>query len=129
VRVRLYERLTRGGVLRAEGGRVLGIFPAHRWPAADAAHETSVRSELATALRNGATTDERTGALVSLLHALKVAHKVMEPSSVGLSKKELDAIAERIAEGDWAARAVRKAIDSRNAAIIAATSSSGSGGH
>jgi hypothetical protein len=122
VRVRLYERLAKGGVLRAEEDRVLGIFPTHRWPAADAAHEMSVRAGLAAALRNGATTEERTGALVSLLHALKVAHKVMDPGSVGLSKKELNANAKRIAEGDWAAKAVRQAIDSRNAAIIAATS-------
>jgi hypothetical protein len=49
VRVRLYERLAEGGVLRAEEGRVLGIFPTHRWPAEDAAHETSVRAELVTA--------------------------------------------------------------------------------
>ena len=39
LRVRLYERLTKGGVLRAEDGRVLGIFPTHRWPSEDAAHE------------------------------------------------------------------------------------------
>ena len=127
LRVRLYERLTKGGVLRAEDGRVLGIFPTHRWPAVDAAHEMSVRAGLATALRNGATTEERTGALVSLLHALKVAHKVMDPGSVGLSKKELNANANRIAKGDWAARAVRQAIDNTNAAIIAATTSAGRG--
>jgi Golgi phosphoprotein 3 (GPP34) len=99
---------------------VLGIVPTHRWPATDAAHEMSVRAGLATALRNGATTEERTAALVSLLHALKVAHKVVDPGSVGLSKKELNANAKRIAERDWAAKAVRQAIDNRNAAIIAA---------
>ena len=123
VRGQLYERLTQGGVLRAEEDRVLGIFPTHRWPAADAAHEKSLRAGLDTALRNGATTDERTGALISLLYALKVAHKVIDPGSVGLSKKEVNANAKRIAEGDWAAKAVRQAIDSTNAAIIAATSS------
>ena len=47
----------------------------------------------------------------------------MDPGSVGLSKKELNANAKRIAEGDWAAKAVRQAIDSTNAAIFAATSS------
>jgi hypothetical protein len=34
VRVRLYDRLTKAGVLRAEEDRVLGIFPTHRWLAA-----------------------------------------------------------------------------------------------
>jgi hypothetical protein len=38
-RVRLYERLAEGGVVRAAEGRVLGIFPSHRWPAEGTAHE------------------------------------------------------------------------------------------
>lgn len=122
-RVGLYERLVQGGVLRAEEGRILGIFPTQRWPSEDAAHETSVRAQLATALRDGVTTEPRTGALISLLLALNAVHKAVDPRSVGLSKKVLNANAKRIAEGDWAAKAVRQAIDSMNAAVIAATSS------
>ncbi len=52
---------------------------------------------------------------------MKVAPKVMDPGSVGLSKKELNANAKRIAEGDWAAKAVRQAIDTNTAIIIAST--------
>jgi hypothetical protein len=122
LRVRLYDRLVQGGVLRAEGDRVLGIFPTHRWPATDAAHEVSVRTGLATGLRDGATADERTGALVALLHALKVEDKVVEAGSVGLTKKVLNANARRIAEGDWAAKAVRQAIEDTDTAVIAASS-------
>lgn len=127
-RVRLYERLVDGGVLHAEDDRILGIFPRHRWPSHDIAHESAVRSGLVTALREGATTEARTGALISLLLALKAVHKAVDPGSVGLSKKELNANAKRIAEGDWAAKAVRKAIDSMNAAVIAAASSAVVGG-
>lgn len=127
-RVRLYERLVAGGVLRAEEDRILGIFPAHRWPSKDAAHESSVRARLVRALRDGATAEARTGALISLLLALKAVHKVVDPGSVGLSKNELNANAKRIAEGDWAAKAVKQAIDSMNAAVIAAASSAVAGG-
>lgn len=127
-RVRLYERLVAGGVLRAANDRVLGIFPTHRWPSKDAAHESTVRAGLVTALREDATAEARTGALISLLLALKAVHKVVDPGSVGLSKKELNANAKRIAEGDWAAKAVRQAIDSMNAAVIAATSAAVVGG-
>lgn len=127
-RVRLYERLVAGGVLRAEEDRILGIFPTHRWPSKDAAHESSVRAGLVRALREGATADARTGALISLLLALKAVHKVVDPASVGLSKKELNANAKRIAEGDWAAKVVRQAIDSMNAAVIAAASLALAGG-
>jgi hypothetical protein len=130
VRVRLYERLVAGGVLRAEDDRAFGIFPRHRWPSKDAAHESTVRAGLLTALREGTTAEPRSGALVSLLLALKAVHKAVDPGSVGLSKKELNANAKRIAEGEWAAEAVRRAIDSMNAAVIAvaASAAAGSGG-
>lgn len=127
-RVRLYQRLAGGGILRAAEGRVLGIFPSHRWPAEDTAHEASVRAELVTALRNGTTTDPRIGGLVSLLLALNVVHKAVGPTSVGLSKREMNANAKRIAEGDWAAKAVRAAIDSMWAAIAATSSAAVFGG-
>jgi hypothetical protein len=52
-----------------------------------------------------------------------VVHDVVDPGAVGLSKRELNASASRIAEGDWAASAVRSAIDSMMAAIIAASAS------
>lgn len=128
VRVRLYERLVAGGVLRAEEDRVLGIFPTHRWPSEDAAHESAVRAGVVTALRDGGTTEPRTGALIALLLALNAVHKAVDPGVVGLSKKELKAHAKQIAEGGWAAKAVRQAIDSTNVAVIAAASSGSGGG-
>jgi hypothetical protein len=131
-RVRLYARLTEAGVLRAERGRILGIFPTHRWPAQQTGHEKEVRAGLVTALRHGETTDRRTRALVSLLHALKAVHKAVVPDSVGLSKQELAASAKRIAEGDWVGKAVRSAIDTQTAIIAssaaASSSSHGAGG-
>ena len=130
-RVRLYERLAEAGLLHAEEGRILGMFPTHRWPADHADHEAAVRANLVTALRDGGTTDARTRALVSLLLALKAVHQAVTPESVGLSKRELNASAKRIADGDWVGKAVRSAIDTETAAIfggVAVTSSGGGGG-
>jgi hypothetical protein len=42
LRPRLYDRLVERGVLRAEEGRILGIFPTRSWPAQDAAHEAEI---------------------------------------------------------------------------------------
>jgi hypothetical protein len=53
---------------------------------------------------------------------LKVEDKVVEAGSVGLTKKVLNANARRIAEGDWAAKAVRQAIEDTDTAVIAASS-------
>lgn len=119
-RVQLYDRLTASGLLRTEEGRILGIFPSHRWPAEDAGHEAAIRGSLVTALRDGVTTDARTRALVSLLLALKAVHKAVAADSVGLSTREMTASAKRIAEGDWVGKAVRSAIDSMETTIIIA---------
>ncbi|SOC46201.1 Golgi phosphoprotein 3 (GPP34) [Blastococcus aggregatus] len=121
-KARLYERLAEAGLLRAEEGRILGIVPTHRWPAVHTGHEAAIRAGLASALRDGSATDGRTRALVSLLVALKAVHTAVTPESAGLSKRELNASAKRIAEGDWVGRAVRSAIDTDTAALIAATS-------
>ncbi|PVY95469.1 GOLPH3/VPS74 family protein [Actinomycetospora cinnamomea] len=119
IRPRLYERLAEGSLVRAEQGRILGIFPVHRWPAEHADHETAVRADVLTALRQGLTTDARTRALISLLRALKAVHKAVAPESVGLSKRELNERAKQIAEDDWVGKAVRSAINSEDAAIYA----------
>jgi hypothetical protein len=127
-RERIYQRLVDAGLLRSEKGRILGLFPTHRWPAEHASHEAAVRAGLATALRHGVATDARTRALVSLLLAVKAVHTAMAPESVGLSKAELNASAGRIAEEDWVGQAVRSAIDANTAIIIAASSSAHGGG-
>ena len=124
LRPRLTARLAEQGILREEHGKILGLFPANRWPSNDSGHEDSVRALLAQALQAGSTNDADIAGLVSLLHALKAVSKVVDPAQLGITKNELNANAKRIAEGDWASEAVRKAIDAMLAAIIAATSSS-----
>jgi hypothetical protein len=123
LRDRLHARLADRGLLREASGKILGVFPTHRWTANDTAHEDLVRALLVDALRMGATDDLRVAALVSLLHALKAVEKVIDPVTVGVTEKEVKATAKRIAERNWTSEAVRKAIDEIMAAVIAATSS------
>ena len=133
LRDRLYARLVQYGVLRAEQDKVLGLFPRHTWPTQHAEHEAEVRARLEQVLVQGLTPDPRTAALVALLRALRALPKVVDPRQHGLTKRDLDHRARAIAEGDWAAESVRKAIDEMTAAvtaaIVASTSSTvGSGG-
>jgi hypothetical protein len=121
LRDRLHARLVDRGVLREESGKILGVFPTHRWPAEDAAHEESVRARVVEALRVGAADDARVGALVSLLHALRAVDRVVDPAAAGVTKNELNANGKRIAAGDWGSEAVRRAIDEMLAAVIAAS--------
>ena len=121
LRQSLYQRLADGGVVRAEQGRILGVFPTHRWPAQDASHEAEVRRLVAQVLGQQMAPDTRTGALIALLHALRCEDKIVDPRQYGLSKRELRARAEEIAKGNWASEAVRKAIEEMMAAVVAAT--------
>lgn len=115
----LAERLVGRGLLERDEGKVLGLFPRTRWPAADASHEREVRRALTAALVQGVTPDERTSALIALLAALDKAHQVVDRD--GLPAKEVKRRAKEISEGAWAAQAVRDAINASVAAIAAAT--------
>ena len=129
LRDQLLARLAERGVLTADEGKVLGIFPVTRWPAKDARHEVDVRSALESVLKVGTSPDQRTGALIALLSALNVVPKVVTDA---VDKKALKQRAKEIAESDWAADAVKKAVAEMQAAVTtaivvsAATASAGS---
>lgn len=113
----LAERLAARGLLRRQDDKVLGLFPRTRWLAADTAHEVDVRRHLTAVLVQGLEPDARTGALVALLSAVDKA-----PASVdhdGVPKREVRRRAKEVAQGAWAADAVKDAIAASTAAIVA----------
>lgn len=124
----LHGRLAASGVLRAEQARILGIFPAHRWPAMDTSHEEQIRQHLGGALAGQEAPDSHAATLIALLHALKCEHKVIDPQQYGLSRRQLRARAEEIAQGNWASAAVRQVIKETIAAAAAAASAAAAGG-
>jgi hypothetical protein len=126
----LYQRLADRGVVRAERGRIFGVFPVRRWPAQDASDEAEVRRLMAQALVQQEAPDTRTAALIALVHAVGCVDKIVDPRHYGLSKRELRARAKEIAKGNWASEAVRKAIEDMMAAVmvVITTAAAGSGG-
>jgi hypothetical protein len=114
LRDRLADGLVEAGVLRREKHRVLGLFPTRRLPANDVTHERTVRERIAAAL-GGATPDDRTAALVALLSALDAVTTVFQVPDKRTAKRR----AKEIAEGQWAAAAVHKAIQAVRAATMA----------
>lgn len=111
----LTARLVERGILERREGKVLGLFPHTTWPTADSSHEEEVRRAVEATLLQGVTPDERTGGLVALLHAVGQAHRVIDLR--GARAGDVKARAKEIAEGAWAAKAVKDAI----AASVAAT--------
>ncbi|MGC4939185.1 GOLPH3/VPS74 family protein [Kribbella sp. DT2] len=124
------RRLAERGILQAEENKVLGLFPVTRWPAKDAQHEGEIRAALENVLKLGTTPDERTGALIALLSALDVVPKVVTDA---VDRKALKRRAKEIAESDWAAAAVRRAVQDMQTAItmsivVASTAGAASSG-
>lgn len=107
LRDRLLDRLAAAGVLERRPGTVLGIFPTTSWPARDRSFEDEVRGRLQGALVVGTTPSELTVTLVALLHATGMLAKVLRPED----PRTVKARAKALSEGDWAARAVKQAID------------------
>lgn len=118
LRQNLLDRFVERGIVRADEGRVLGIFPTHSWPAIESDHERQVRAALRDVLVVGRTPLPREAALVSLLQAIDQVPKVL--GDVGMAARDLRRRAKEISEGGFADVAVRKAVDAVNAAMTVA---------
>jgi len=124
LRVQLLERLAAAGILRAEQGKMLGVFPTTRWPAVDMTHELAQRELLRSVLCQGISPDPRTAALAALLSAVDAPHKVLAAAGDQVDKKAVRRRAKEIRERAWAADAVGKAIDAVQAAVMAGVTAS-----
>lgn len=118
----LADRLVQRGILGQRRDKVLGLFPRTRWPAIDSAHEARVRQALTATLVQGIDPGPRTAAVVALLSSIDRAHKVVDHR--GLSRNDVRKRAKAIAEGEWAATAVRDAVSAATAAVAAAVAAS-----
>ena len=128
---RLASRLADRGILERRDGKLLGLFPRTTWPAADTTHETDVRRTVTACLVHGVQPDERTGALIALLTAIDQAHSAVTAGTT-TPKKALEKKAKEIAAGQWAAKAVKDAVDAATAAmvvgVVAASTAATAGG-
>lgn len=116
LRDELLTGLAEAGVLRREDDKVLGLFPLTRWRLADPSVVAALREGVLDALREGGPAPtQHTVALVALLAATDRLAAV-----TGLPKREVARRAEVVTAGDWAAPAVRAAVQEVNA-VLAAT--------
>ena len=121
---RLVERLMAAGVLGEERSKVLGL---RRWPTVDPRREEEIRSRLQSSLVGDDTPTERTVALIALLQITGQLTKVVSTRD----PKAVKAKAKALTEGDWAAAAVKQAIDevyAMMAAMVAVSAAVRGGG-
>lgn len=111
------DRLVSAGVLRREKHKVLGLFPTTRLPARSQAVESDARARLDAAVLRGHDPEPRTAALVALVQAANL-RKMAFPDA---DRKAVERRMSEIAEGTWAAEAVRQAVQDIHAGVAAAT--------
>lgn len=101
------------GLVREEKKKVLGVFPVRRYPEADGSVEAAVRQRLDAVVLQGAAPDARTASLVALLHGAKL-HRLAFPDA---DARRVATAMESIAQGQWAATAVRNAVKAAEEAL------------
>jgi hypothetical protein len=113
------------GIVQAERGRVMGLFPRTHWTAADPAPGLEARDRLSRAM-NGGGADDRTVALVLLADACGLS-RTLFPQVARRARKDM---IRKLSDGPWssaptgeAARAVAKGVSAAIAAAQAAAQS------
>ncbi|TCK21101.1 GOLPH3/VPS74 family protein [Pseudonocardia endophytica] len=112
--------LVERGVLHRKRTRLLGIIPAHRYPARDTSTRAEIRTRLAETVLDGHEPSERTAALVGVLHAATLWRRALPTGERRHVRKRMD----EIAAGQSVSPAVRKAV-ARTRGAIAAMAASG----
>ena len=113
------DRLAAQGVVRLEKGKVLGLFPRTRYPAAhgvEPSQETEARQRMHAAVTGTGPVEPRTAALCALVAATDLDKKVFRD----LDRRQVKARLKEIGEGAWAATAVKKSIEEIQSAIMIA---------
>ncbi len=110
-------RLVRGGVLSEKEGRLLWVFPICRYPESSVTPEREIRKRVRGAILGTTRADERTLALIGLLHACDLVSPIFEKGERSNAKRRAKEIAQREPLG----RAVGQVILGVRAAIIASS--------
>lgn len=97
--------------------KMLGMVPA-RYPVLNGSPERAVRERLRVVIAGGQPT-EAEATILSILQGLDVAHAVLRQEAGGLSKRQLKARINEVAQGA-SGTAVAKAVQALNTAILVA---------
>ncbi len=124
LRKSLYTRLADAGVLSERAGRVLGVFPTTRWPAADPSPEAALRRTLDSVFINAVRPNPRTAALIACLSVLDMAHTVLAENHPAVDKRKIRREAREYRERTWPAKAARDAYE----ADVSAAATAGAAG-
>jgi golgi phosphoprotein 3 len=121
---RLERRLVDRGILREEEGRILWVFPTHRFPELDHMPELLVRERLRAVVLGGEQPDARTSALLALVRATRLIDEVFAKEERNTAKARLEALARSEASGAAVSDAVKAFEAATMAAVMASVAAS-----
>ncbi|MEE1930335.1 GPP34 family phosphoprotein [Streptomyces sp. TRM 70351] len=105
------------GLVREEHRRVLGVFPgSSRYPETDGSVERKLRLKLTAVVHDGVEPDERTAALLALVHGAGL-HRTAFP---GADEEHTGRRLDELTRGHWATPAVRAVIGEVQSALCMA---------
>ncbi|WP_059012811.1 GOLPH3/VPS74 family protein [Streptomyces specialis] len=107
------DGLKERGLVREEVRKVLGLFPVRRYPEADGSVEAALRERLTGVVLGGQVPDERTAALIGLLHGARL-HRLAFPAA---DRRVVEKSMAEVARGQWAPPAVRRVLDAADVAL------------
>ena len=113
---RLAAALAERRILERRDGRRLGLLPRTTWPVTDTSRRDQLRRAIAVCLIDGGRPDERTAALIALLSAVNQAQRAVPAGQAqAATRRQLKKRAREVAEGQWAAKAVKDALAAQSA--------------
>lgn len=119
IKEKLLARLVDKRILGREEHRLLWVFPTKRYPQIDPRPEYGIRERVRSAIRGMTLPDERTAALISLIHASDLIGEIFEKGERRDAKRR----AKEIAKSQPVGSAVAHAVEAVKVAVIAAASS------
>ncbi|WP_280267137.1 GOLPH3/VPS74 family protein [Nocardia wallacei] len=115
LREALLRDLVDAGQVGESPTKVLGLFPLTLWKPNPAGAQGRIRERVRSAVVEGAEPDDRTAALVSILHAVDLLPKLFPDTD----KRAVKRRGKTISEGNWGGAAVRKAVQEVQAVTVA----------
>jgi hypothetical protein len=116
IKGKLLARLVEKSILQREEHRWLWVFPTNRYPQIDPGPEYRIRERVRSAIRGMIPPDERTAALISLVHACDLTGTIFEKGE----RREARKRAKEITKSQPIGSAVARAVEAIKAAAIAA---------
>lgn len=120
------DSLVRQELVRPDPVKVLGVTLTTLWPALPGGRREAILADLGRVLTGAQEADTRTGALISLLHAVDALRKaVPEDLRPGLSTRDVKRRGKEVLEGRWAPESVARAVEEAAAAMVAIMAATG----